>query len=136
MKTIRILRHPSQRGHGLGSLFKSIFKTFIPVAKTIFCGSKPLLKNVAKSSVRTLGKEGLQIAADTVSDVMHNETDLKTAMVKNVKAGGKRVLKKGSDALSKRIKAGAKTNFDSVSDQASLLDVKPKKKKSRKKNHT
>ena len=129
MQTMKILRNPySQRGNGLGSIFSSLARVFIPVAKTVFKASKPIVKN----AVKAVGKEALQVGVDTLSDVISGD-DVKTSLKRNVKAGSKRTLEKVGGVVknkqvkldSKAIKAGSKTGKSHSSAKVS----KSKKKK-------
>ena len=97
MKTIRIPQYPyyiSQRGHGLGGIFRSLARVFMPIAKTVFKASKPLMKKAVKYA----GKEALQVGLDTVTDVV-NGNDLKTSLKKNVKTRSRHVLNKTKDKI-------------------------------------
>ena len=69
MKTLRINRYALQKGHGVGSIFRTIGKFFMPVAKTLFGTTKPLLKKVGKS----IGQEVLNVGAETVGDIVSGE---------------------------------------------------------------
>ena len=92
MRTIKL--HKRQMGHGLGGIFRSLSRMFMPVARTVFNASKPLLKSTAK----TIGKTALQAGADTVLDVV-NGADLKESMSKNLKQGTKRVVNETKQAI-------------------------------------
>ena len=89
MNTLRIGRQ--QVGHGLGGLFKSLTRMFIPVAKTLFTAGKPLMRSAAK----TLGKQALTVGVDTLNDVVSGE-NVKKSLSKNIRAGSKRLLDEAS----------------------------------------
>ena len=104
MQTIKIVRGPyAQRGHGIGNIFRSLAKVFIPVARTVFRASKPLVKKAAKVA----GREALQVGMDTLGSVAEGE-DVSSAIKKNVKAGSKRVMGKAKDSLEKTVSAAIK----------------------------
>ena len=131
MQTIKIMRRPrSQSGFGVGNIFRSLFRSFVPVARTVLKASKPFVKKAAKMA----GKEALQVGVETLSDIAGGE-NVSTALKKNVKAGSKRtfskakeiVKKKGSQIISDSIKGGGKRGR-----VHSTLNP-PQKKKKRKK---
>ena len=93
MNTLRIGRQ--QVGHGLGGLFKSLTRMFIPVAKTLFTAGKPLMRSAAK----TLGKQALTVGVDTLNDVVSGE-NVKKSLSKNIRAGSKRLI---DDATQKKV---------------------------------
>jgi len=82
---------PFQRGHGLGSILKSIFRVAAPVAKKIF-------KNVAK--------EGISSAVQIGSDLLEGR-NMKESVTEHSRAAGKRLLKKGVKSAKKRLQAGS-----------------------------
>ena len=99
MKTVKIMKsHFSQRGNGLGSIFRSLAKVFLPVAKTVFRASKPALKQAAKET----GRELLRTGVETIGDIAAGE-DPKLAVKKNVKAGTKRALGKAKEKIQEKM---------------------------------
>ena len=100
MQTMKILKSPySQRGMGLGSIFSSLARVFVPVAKTVFRASKPIVKKVVKQA----GKEALQIGLDTLGDVASGQ-EVKSSLKRNLQAGSKRTLEKVDDAIHSAVK--------------------------------
>ena len=64
---------PLQRGHGLGGLFKTLFRVAVPVIRR----AAPIAKRVAK----TIGKEAVERAKKTgAKDVISNRSTLKEAL--------------------------------------------------------
>ena len=87
MKTLKIIRSPfMQRGSGLGGIFRSLARIFMPIAKTAIKASKPLMKQAAKET----GKELLRSGIETVGDLAAGE-NLGASVKKNLKAGTKRI---------------------------------------------
>ena len=67
---------PLQRGHGLGGLFKTLFRVAVPVVRR----AAPIAKRVAK----TIGKEAVKrvkkTSAKVLDDVISNRSTLKEAL--------------------------------------------------------
>ena len=127
MKTIRIPQYPyyiSQRGHGLGGIFRSLARVFMPIAKTVFKASKPLMKKAVKYA----GKEALQVGLDTVTDVV-NGNDLKTSLKKNVKTRSKHVLNKTKDKIKEGLEKVIKGAGKKRKHQSSTRKKRAKKMK-------
>ena len=74
---------PYQRGYGLGSFFKGIFRSILPVAK---------------SALKTVGKQALHTGAEIVSDVAAGQS-FKQSAKKRAKAGTARLVKKAATKL-------------------------------------
>lgn len=60
------------RGSGIGGVFSSIFRTLVPIAKTIFgigkrAASSAVGKQVLKAAKRSAVKAGLDLAQDTLA---------------------------------------------------------------------
>ena len=60
------------RGSGIGGIFSSIFRTLVPIAKTIFgigkrAASSPVGQQVLKAAKRSAVKAGLDIAQDALA---------------------------------------------------------------------
>ena len=129
---MKVLKSPySQRGNGLGSIFSSLARVFVPVAKTVFRASKPIVKKVAKAA----GREALQIGLDTLGEVAAGE-EVKSSLKRNLKAGSKRTLEKVDDVMknkkSKPIKAANQSpRAHSLSKAAVSKQRKKKKKKAK-----
>ena len=79
-----------QRGHGLGSLVKGLFRT-----------ATPLLKKGAIA----LGKEALSTGLNIMEDTLSGQT-LKNATKKNVSRAGKRLMNKSLNGIRKRKQVG------------------------------
>ena len=63
---IRVFRaHPLQRGHGLGGLFRGLFRTIAPVLK--------------KGLVR-VGQHALKAGSNALEDISSNNTSIKDAL--------------------------------------------------------
>ena len=58
-----------QRGRGLGNFLGSLYKSMLPVVKTIGgqIASSPITKNVLKTAKRSAKEAGLNIATDVLS---------------------------------------------------------------------
>jgi len=75
---------PFQRGSGLGSIFKGLFRTLLP-----------MVAKVGKS----VGKEALKTGMEIGGDYLAGE-DIKTTAKRRTKAAGSRLLRKGAKKLS------------------------------------
>ena len=106
MKTVYIPRYAyrrSQVGHGIGGIFRSLAKVFMPIAKTAGKAAIRLGKPLMKKVGRAAGKEALLMGLDTVNDIAQGES-VKKSMTKNLKAGAKRSYQKTKNELTKRSK--------------------------------
>lgn len=74
---------PYQRGAGLGSLFRGIFRALLPVVK---------------SAGKTIGKQALATGAEIASDVVAGKT-LSSSAKSRAKAGASTLLRKAADNL-------------------------------------
>ena len=133
MQTIKIMRGPyRQKGHGIGNIFRSLARVFVPVARTVFRASKPLVKNVAKAA----GKEVLQMGMDTIEDVASGE-NVKAAIKKNVRSSSKRMVGKAKAMVAKK---GLKGLTDSIKGRGRKRPTQSQQKsgpsKRKKKNKT
>ena len=115
---MRIIQLPSHRrymrGAGIGSLFAKLTTLVKPLLKTAIKTARP----IAKRTLKKLGKEGLNVAASTMSDVFENNMSLKDAAQKNVKRGMTRAKKTA--------KRGAKRAFSAVGSELTK-DIKRRK---------
>ena len=84
-----------QRGHGLGSLVKGLFRS-----------ATPLLKKGAIA----LGKEALSTGLNIMEDTLSGQT-LKNATKKNVSRAGKRLMNKSLKGIKKRKQVGGSRVF-------------------------
>jgi len=89
-----------QQGAGLGSLFKGLFRTVLPFAKSIG---------------KSVGREALSTGASIAGDILEGKS-AKKAIKRRAKTGGARLLRKGAKKLK-----GAKL-------QGHGLGVRPKSK--------
>ena len=99
-------------------------KAILPLARTIFSSSKPLLKKAAKS----VGREALNVGVSTLNDIASG-ANVKESLKKNVKDGGMRVSGNAKNTVKK---AHIKENVSKRKAQNTGI-VKPAKKISRKK---
>ena len=76
---------PYQRGYGLGSFFRGIFRNILPVAKT---------------ALKTVGKQALTTGAQIASDVVAGE-DIKKSAKKRGRAAASNLLRKAATKLQK-----------------------------------
>ncbi len=63
-----------QRGHGIGGLFRGLFRTIAP-----------MLKTGLKKGLTHLGKRALTAGANVLSDISENNTPIKEAFKKQAK---------------------------------------------------
>ena len=88
MKTVQLpLRrtyvHRNLRGHGLGGLFSRLARMVTPLVKTAVRAAKP----IAKQTLKELGKQGLQVASSTLSDVLEDGVPFEEAIKRNARMG-------------------------------------------------
>ena len=79
---------PYQRGTGLGSLFKGLFRAILPIAK-----------NVGKS----VGRQALRTGTEIAGDVLAGKS-IKEAAQRRGKVGASKLLNKASKNISRRPK--------------------------------
>ncbi len=79
---------PDQRGSGLGSVFHSLLRAVLPVAK---------------SAGRAIGKQALRSGVGFAGDILEG-ANVKEAAIKRARSGGARLLRKGE----KKLKRGEK----------------------------
>lgn len=77
---------PYQRGHGLGSVFRSLWRYLLPLGK---------------QAAASIGREGLEATSRVLSSVLdaNNTTDLKETMRREATASAANLLTKVSDRL-------------------------------------
>ena len=63
-----------QRGHGLGGIFKSLFRM-----------ATPILKKVGKKALRTVGKRALKAGANALTDIAEKRASPKEAVKSRAK---------------------------------------------------
>ena len=91
MKTVhlplrRIHLQRNLRGYGLGGLFSRLGTFLKPLLRTAASAAKP----IAKQTLKELGKQGLNVATSTLTDVIEGRAPVKEAMKRNVKQGAKK----------------------------------------------
>ena len=64
-----------QRGHGLGGLFKGIFRVAVPIIR------RTVLK-AGKKALKTIGKRTLKAGYGAIKDVAHDRENLRDALQK------------------------------------------------------
>ena len=100
MKTIqlplrRIHMQRNMRGYGLGGLFSKLGVFIKPLLRTAVRAAKP----IAKQTLKELGKQGLNVATSTLTDVISGQVPLKEAVKKNARQGAreaKATIKRGA----------------------------------------
>ena len=121
MKTIqlplrRMYVQRNLRGHGLGGLFSRLARMVTPLVKTAVRAARP----IAKQTLKELGKQGLQVASSTLTDMVEGGVPLKEAIERNasvgmrqakstVTRGAKRALKASSEGIREDIKRRKQT---------------------------
>ena len=81
---------PYQRGAGLGSLFRSLWRLVLPIAKSVG-------KSVGKQALKT----GVQVADDVLAG-----QNLEQAVKRRGAAGAKKMLKQATKAVGKNQRGG------------------------------
>ncbi len=82
--------HPYQRGAGLGSIFKTLWRFAFPIAKSIG---------------KTVGKQALRSAAHVATDLADGR-DLGESVQQHATTGAKRLVRKGARKVQKRMQKG------------------------------
>ena len=90
-----------QRGHGLGAIFRSLWRTLRPMLSSAGSALKPL----ATSAGEAIGKEGLATSARILSDIVAG-TPAKDAIINAGQEGTSRLLEKASNSLKRPAQAG------------------------------
>ena len=67
---------PLQRGHGLGGLFKTLFRVAVPAIRRAAPIAKRVAKTVGKEAVKRVKKTGAKV----LDDVISNRSTLKEAL--------------------------------------------------------
>ncbi len=81
---------PYQRGAGLGSLFKSLWRFALPLAKSVG---------------KSVGKQALRSASAIASDVAEGR-DLKDAFEDHATEGARRLVRKGAKQIRRKVQRG------------------------------
>ena len=71
-----------QRGHGLGGLFKGLFRIAAPIIKRT-------LVPIGKRALKAVGKRALEAGAHAVKDIVEDKVSVKDALI-NRSSGGDR----------------------------------------------
>ena len=101
----RIHMQRNLRGHGLGGLFARLATLVKPILKTAVRSAKPFVKQTLKQ----LGKQGIQAASSTISDVVEG-VPLKQAAKRNAVTS----LQKVKQTVKKGAKRAATTSIAAV----------------------
>lgn len=86
---------PFQRGYGFGSLFKGLMRAVLPIAKQAL--------PFAKSAGRAFGREALLTGANVAQDALAG-ADVGQSLEKHSKRGARKLLKKGTKKLQRKLK--------------------------------
>ena len=146
-----VIRHPDNaeiypydqyydRGEGIGSIFRSLYSTMVPLVKSVFRIGKKALRTpvgqaVKKAAKRTAMKAGLQV----VDDALQGRNVLKAAKTELKRTPGRFVQELKKDLPKKRGKRGRKTTLSVAKRGGNAAYVKRltakqyKKKKKKKK---
>lgn len=101
----RIHMQRNLRGHGLGGLFARLATLVKPILKTAVRSAKPYVKQTLKQ----LGKQGIQAASSTISDVVEG-VPLKQAAKRNAVNS----LQKAKQTVTKGAKRAASASIAGV----------------------
>ena len=101
----RIHMQRNLRGHGLGGLFARLATLVKPILKTAVRSAKPYVKQTLKQ----IGKQGVQAASSTISDVVEG-VPLKQAAKRNAVTS----LQKAKQMVKKGAKRAASASIASV----------------------
>ena len=72
---------PLQRGHGIGGLFKGLFRIAVPIIrKSLAPIARRGLKAAAKSALKAAGKKALKASAYALKDVAEDKATLREAI--------------------------------------------------------
>ena len=105
----RIHMQRNLRGHGLGGLFARLVTLVKPILKTAVRSAKPFVKQTLKQ----LGKQGIQAASSTISDVVEG-VPLKQAAKRNAVTSLQKVkqtVKKGAKRAATASIAGVREDI-------------------------
>ena len=105
-----------QRGHGLGSIFKGLFRLLVPIGKKV---------------LKTVGKEALSAGANIAGDLAEGR-NFKDSFKENARIVGKNLLAKGSEALHKTAQRGGNIGKRKQSFNTVPLSQTQKQRKKRK----
>ena len=117
-------RNPIQRGRGLGGLFASLFRKFIPFGKTFAKGALNVGKDFVKSDLgKDIIKDTITSSAQAATNILINN-DAKAA-----KDALRQTLKRSGDKSKQVAKRIAKEKLDKLLTGQGKRNVKKKVKK-------
>ena len=115
-----------QRGHGLGNIFRGIFKFLMPMAKSV---------------AKTVGKQALHTGFDIVSDTLHGHDLKQAAKLRSRQAASKlldaaknELAQAGSGRVQKRQAGKGINRKTSVKKKPIRLGIAKKQQKGRKRD--
>jgi hypothetical protein len=85
---------PLQRGHGLGGLFKTLFRVAVPLIRR----AAPIVKRVAVRAGKSVAKRAVKAGARVINDVASNQSTLKDALKNRAQEAA---LQAAMDAINK-----------------------------------
>jgi hypothetical protein len=104
---------PRQRGHGLGDVFRSIWRILKPLGTA--------LAPMAKEAGRAIGQEGLATGARVLTDLVEGKTPVKDALTTEGREGVKRLLDRASTRLQRGSGRGGRAKKNRVSSGVMLM---------------
>lgn len=121
---MRVYRGPPyQKGHGLGGIFRSIFRI-----------AAPIIKNVGKSALKSVGRQAFRSGRDLAADLIQGKS-----FKESVKRRGKEGLKKSVLSI---LRPGKRKQIESglvgpvkKRQKKNIGKNRPKKQKRRMKTH-
>jgi hypothetical protein len=117
-------RNPIQRGRGLGGLFASLFRKFIPFGKTFAKGALNVGKDFVKSDLgKDIIKDTITSSAQAATDILINN-DAKAA-----KDALRQTLKRSGDKSKQVAKRIAKEKLDKLLTGQGKINKKKKVKR-------
>jgi hypothetical protein len=87
-----------QQGHGVGNIFRSIWRFLRPLGSTL----APYAKDIGKA----MAQEGIQVGADTLSKIAQGDSP-KQALVENIAHGTKRLVDRAVSNIQQRQQKGS-----------------------------
>ena len=73
-----------QKGRGIGGVFSSLFRTLLPIGKTVLKSSPKIIKNTARSPLgRKLRKSAKKVALNTAKRLIESG-DIKQTLKKSI----------------------------------------------------
>ena len=99
-----------QKGHGLGSLFRAIFKVAKPLIRSGIKLAKPLIRSgvkLAKPNIKKVGKYAIKEMSRTGADILNDKLKkrkLKTSIKKRVGQTKNRIINTSTKKLLEHLK--------------------------------